>query len=157
MSVMLHTDPDHDPIGGVPTLFHVLFRTKNSDFSIEKCNCALYVGPYADRTELEEKGHRIAITPDLKEKSGSRVYGLPYTFPNKKGVYAIIITGTPTEGAAFEPFRLEYSERVARTSGVDILANPWLTYGMILVGGSLLICLTWFGVRRFSTKRPIKK
>ena len=157
MSVMLHTDPDDEPIGGTPTLFHVLFRTRDTNFSIENCDCLLYVGPYADKDLLEKRGHQIAITPALKEKSGSRVYALPYTFPDRKGVYAVIITGSPKEGSEFEPFRIEFSERVARTSGVDTLSNSWLTYSIIVLGGSLLICLTFLGARRFGTKRPIKK
>lgn len=149
ISILLHVDPNDDPIAGPPTPLHFLIKDSSNTFSVESCNCQILIGNYTDRESLAQNAHVFALTENAREHSGSRVYSIEHTFP-KKGIYSIIVQGAPKAGVAFTPFKVQFNLRVGRAdTHVDTPLTLYLAYGMMVAGATLLLFVGYLLVRHF--------
>ncbi len=106
VGVVMHIDPEDDPIVGQPASFFLEFKEKNETFKADNCNCKLSI--YKD-------GKEIFSQPLSLDSSNSGVYqsAVYFTFP-EKNVYTIKIAGLPKSEGNFQPFNLSYDLRVSR-------------------------------------------
>lgn len=152
MKVMVHMDPDDEPIAGPPTTLHFLFRHAKTGFEMENCDCTVRIAPYKDLADIETKGDLIRLNETMREASGSRVYAITQSFPSK-AVYAIVVEGKPLDTTAFAPFSITFDKRVDRSKSV--LTTPsTIPIGHVMIGAGLvlLIALVWQFSRR---QRPV--
>ncbi|MFI5157626.1 MAG: hypothetical protein ACHQF4_02105 [Sphingobacteriales bacterium] len=141
IGVILHTDPDDDPIAGQPTglYFEITDRTKK--FDPANCDCKFEVvqnGKEIFSEELFDPGQQVQSTPVVK-----------YTF-EAKGVYDIILQGTPKINGQFQPFKLDYNLRVNHTAPIVDSAGasqkPYNhTFHYVLIGIGVLIAFGMIG------------
>jgi hypothetical protein len=139
MKVMMHLDPDDEPLAGSSTKLHLLFRHAQQSFELSNCDCAVWIAPYKDLASIEATGTHIPLSEDMREASDSRVYATTTTFPTR-GIYALVVEGTPREESAFKPFRVVFDTRVDQESSA-VLKTPStlpLPYGMLAAGLVLL-------------------
>jgi hypothetical protein len=154
MSIMIHVDPNDEPIAGPPTKLHFLIKDSADAFTVDTCDCTIRIGSYTDRESLAKNARVYALTEDIREKSGSSVYAIDHTFP-KKGIYSIVVQGTPKEGATFAPFKIQFNLRVARVSErVDTLQAQYVAYGMMSGGAILLLSLAGITFMRTRVRKP---
>ncbi len=109
-TVLLHVDPSDEPYSGTTTRMYLVFTNKKDNIKPEDCNCIAYVAPYSQIANIEEEGTKYDFS-ESERILGS--YSIAHVFP-KHDVYAVVLEGMPKEGASFEPFRIEYTLRVAR-------------------------------------------
>ncbi len=154
MKVMVHMDPDDEPIAGQATALHLLFKHSDGLFELENCTCTAQIVPYKDLADVAENADKVVLEPSMRESSGSRVYSFTHTFPTK-GMYAIIVEGTPKD-STFEPFRIVFDKRVERSS--SMLTSPStfsVGHVMMTAGFALLTFLVWVTVRRRLQRKPL--
>jgi hypothetical protein len=135
IGVILHINPEDDPIAGEPSHFHLDFTDKTSQFRPEECICTVDI--YQEDKKLytlfpSDKG-------SVKNKNG---FSFIYTFP-KKDIYRVILTGRPKRPNEFQSFSLTYDVRVGRDAGQITSANinDNSTYIVITVLGTAAIFL----------------
>lgn len=111
VGVVIHVDPDDDPIVGQPATFFLDFKDRENKFKLEQCDC------------------KVSITKDSKE-----VFNLPLTtssfsfiFPGK-GAYQIKVIGKPPkeDEDLFKPFTINHDLQITREAPAK-KANSWLT------------------------------
>lgn len=127
ITVLLHTNPDDDPIAGEPAamLFEVTDSTKK--FQAENCAC---------RVAVANSGQTLLDT-ELLRISGASVYAftMPLTFP-QRAVYHIVVTGQPHTAGQFQSFKVEYDLRVDRQGAVAAKTRGfWGKLGLIVLAG----------------------
>ncbi len=96
VGAILHIDPEDDPIAGQAATFYFDLKLKSGSFDAALCECSV---------SFSKKGDPAAPIPYASQMS--------YTFP-EKGIYEIVLAGTPKLGASFPPFRLTDDLRVDR-------------------------------------------
>lgn len=104
MGVLIHLDPDDDPIAGESATFYLDFKDKSSQFLLEDCNCTVTI----------TKGDTSVLQTTMEGQKGLS-YLQKYTFP-AKGVYQLQITGKPKKANTFKAFKVTYDIRVSRQS-----------------------------------------
>ncbi|HVV25710.1 MAG TPA: hypothetical protein VHC21_01615 [Candidatus Saccharimonadales bacterium] len=128
IGAVLHINPDDNPTTGGSTDYILSFDDDSGRFSLPKCNCDV---------SIIQAGKTIATKPLVD--SSDQVSENHYTFP-APAVYIMRFTGTPKTPGAFQPFTLDYEERV--TNG-QLNAQPmpvllWIGLamgiGLILLG-----------------------
>lgn len=133
IGVILHINPEDDPIAGEPSHFHFDFTDTKDQFRPEKCLCTIDI--YTGENKL------FSFKLDENEPDrGKNGISFAYTFP-KKAIYKVVLVGSPKELNGFQPFSLSYDVRVGRDSTghnphTDTLDNsPAVT--VTALGGSL--------------------
>lgn len=113
IGAVLHTNPDDDPIAGLPTVFYIDIKQRSSAFDLANCDCSVILS----------QGNTSLYSQALTLPS------FTYTLP-AKGVYGFDLKGSPIKGALFKPFTLHWDIRADRTSSVSIAAlqPEWLTW-----------------------------
>ena len=126
ISVILHTNPDDDPIVGQPAAVLFSVSDKNNKFDNSQCDC---------RVIISEHGTELLSTALYRVTDSSTIYAytMPFTFP-KKDVYTIAMIGNPKTANAFQSFRVEYDLRVDRGS----MPGPsskliWVLGGIVII------------------------
>lgn len=103
----LHIEPDDRPQAGKAALTWIaLTRAGGQIVPLEHCNCELSVYRQPDA-----EGASPVLEPELQAISVERYEGVPaaeITFP-EVGAYLLKLNGTPTSGAEFQPFQLEFT------------------------------------------------
>lgn len=111
IGVVIHIDPDDDPIVGSPAYFFLDFKDKTGKLDLVNCDCQF---------TISENGKEIYSTP-------ATLSGIAFTFQNRD-VYQIKITGTPKEAGAFQDFSMTYDTRVSRILDSNGVApKSWLS------------------------------
>ena len=107
ITVLLHTNPDDDPIVGQPAAVLLQVTDSTNKYSSSKCDCEISIA----------EGNKVLFAGPLLYIVGASVYDLtaPFTFP-EKAVYQITVTGKPKVVGEFQDFRVEYDLRVDRGS-----------------------------------------
>ena len=128
ISVLLHVNPDDDPVAGQQTTYFLYFHDDTGKFALSKCTCTVTV---------QSQGQTIASQSvdaiDASDTENS------YTFPDP-AVYTMRVDGKPKQADAFQPFNVLFT---VRATGGPATAQPfpWLL-GVGLAG---LVCLLLLG------------
>ncbi|QLE55965.1 hypothetical protein [Nostoc sp. TCL26-01] len=113
----LHIEPNDNPRAGESTqAWFALTRKGGKVIPLQQCNCQLAV--YAEPHTPDEPA---LIEPSLKPVNAERYQGIPgadITFP-KAGIYQLQLSGRPTSGANFQPFKFTFEVTVAGGSTVN--------------------------------------
>ena len=138
ISGVLHIEPDDQPSSGRRSPFIIFIDDASGRFTLSGCDCTLTVRS-AGKTLATQ-----ALQPDAQ--------GIPagsFTFPNA-GTYDLIVRGAPREQNAFQPFTLDYPERVAQgpVHGSPLWTAAAITISAMVAAISLAAC--W---RQFRPKR----
>lgn len=107
----LHIEPNDNPQAGKAALtWIVLTRKGGKTIPLQQCKCQLAV--YAEpRTQASAP----LLQPPLKAVSVEGYKNIPgaeIVFP-KPGSYLLQLSGTPSDGASFKPFQLNFQVTVA--------------------------------------------
>lgn len=120
MGVVIHIDPDDDPIVGEGSTFFFEYKDKENKFQISNCNCFLQIyDPNNEKvfdvnlleTKISGHGH--------KASNSETAAGIEFVFDDK-GVYKIKLNGNPKDGTSFKSFSIEDTIRVERVSKTKI-------------------------------------
>ena len=123
IGMVLHVDPDDDPIAKVPSKMYFDFKDKAGDFDINNCTCYLKI--YAQDELIHTE--RLIKTDTT------------FTFPNKN-VYTIRLEGEPKTNPGFNKFSLSYDLRVDRE--VDKLVTKKNNSGFSYIFFSALLMIS---------------
>jgi hypothetical protein len=110
---IIHIDPEDDPIVGEPAHLYFDIKDKTDRFSLQACNCTVTIERNGGIMHTQEFTHTQEKNPAFE-----------YTFP-KKGVYEIVLSGTPHDGKSFDSFRHQFTFRVSRTLDITPTDNPY--------------------------------
>ncbi len=106
-----HVEPNHNPKAGEPARVWVaLTRQGGQILPLNQCDCKLAIYP-----EPHTQGSSPLLEPALKAISAEQYQGIPgaeVIFP-KIGIYKLELSGTPVNGANFQPFQINYTVTVA--------------------------------------------
>jgi hypothetical protein len=158
ITVMLHVDPSDEPFSGTTTRMYLVFTNKDQ-IDPDQCDCIAYIAPYSKLDNIKEEGTHFDFSTETERVMGS--YSISHVFP-RHDVYAVVLEGSPKEGATFEPFRIVYDLRVARGEEIAFasapIKSPWQdflsTYRYILAGSLVLILLvTIRGLKLYRGRR----
>jgi hypothetical protein len=118
MGVVLHTDPDDDPIAGSPTGLYFDVKDTTGKFVPTTCEC----------TVLLYEGQKLLVTQPVFQNASATNFtaGMIYTFP-KKDTYRVVFTGKPVASGAFQPFSLSWNLPIQRVENAPQPQNTsWL-------------------------------
>ncbi len=105
ITVLLHTNPDDDPIAGQPAA--VLFQITDTanKFDSSKCDCSVTIS----------RQNNILFTAPLLRVVGASIYDLTqaYTF-QERGVHQITVNGKPKIAGEFQSFKVQHDLRIDR-------------------------------------------
>lgn len=121
ISILLHVNPDDDPIVGELATFFVEIRDQENRFKPEQCECS---------AEILRNGETLLKTK-LFQSQADNILASPvfsYTFP-ESDIYNVTVTGNPSVKNAFQPFQIEYDLRVAREDSGGKNNSLWLVLG----------------------------
>lgn len=105
-AVLLHLEPGDDPVAYEPAKLFFYVSDREKRFEPEDCRCV---------AEILHGGERIAkenLAVSQERQYGTNVLVMDFVFPGK-GVYPVVFTAESRSGA-FEPFRVQYDQRVER-------------------------------------------
>ncbi len=127
ISVLIHINPDDDPVAGQPSEILFLINDKDKHFQAENCNCT---------ASVIENGETLFSSPVFKGKTsykGIFAPAIPYTFPHK-GVYTVILTGKPKNQGDFQSFSISYDIRIEKDASTPAkpLSKNTLYYFVML-------------------------
>jgi hypothetical protein len=152
MGVVMHIDPQDDPIAGKPATIFLEFKDKSTAFTLSDCDCKLAVS--ANNTQLYAENL-------LQSGTGSNASeaSVSYTFP-QRDAYAITVSGTPLRGVQFQQFSVTFNVRVDRGAGAAAKSRgallPVAVFGIICA--AFVVLLGYAAVRNRSRPAPpIKK
>ncbi|HVS79356.1 MAG TPA: hypothetical protein VHF05_00010 [Candidatus Paceibacterota bacterium] len=153
-SVLLHVDPDDDPIAAQPANIILIYQNGTSTLDLSTCQCAASVEQNGQTLLSEDFSSSI----DVAIAGGSAEF--PFTFP-AKGVYEITVEGKPKAGAAFEPFSVTFDQRVDRAAPAPA-AIPWWkrfpeTRSLNIAIAFIVLALAAFFVYRDARRRKFNK
>jgi hypothetical protein len=107
----LHIQPNDNPRAGEPSqVWIALTRKGGKVIPLKECNCKLVV--YAEPHSPKEPA---LLEPSLQAITAERYKGIPgseITFP-KPGAYLVQLSGKPSSGESFQPFKLKFEVTVA--------------------------------------------
>jgi hypothetical protein len=105
ITVVLHVDPNDDPIPGEQAHLYFLFKDTDKKFQLSSCNCIVTVSE--DGKEILHK--QLTETRDNK----ASIWGanIPFTFPDRN-VYQITLSGNSIPQDSFQSFKLSWYFRV---------------------------------------------
>ena len=127
MAGILHTNPDDNPLSGIPTDYVLFLYDNSGSFSPALCNCTI---------TMKEHGRTIASQP--LELNSQGIPGGAFTFP-KADTYDVVVHGSPNQSGAFDPFTLDYTLRVEPGPGVDKISSTRIA--ALLAGTALLAAI----------------
>jgi hypothetical protein len=164
ISILQHSDPNDNPLAGTTTTLYLNFTDTENKFSASECACVVYIAPYAELDSITETGDVFNFARGDLMHSYNENYLFEYIFP-KRDIYAIVVEGTPLEGASFTPFRIVFDLRVADIApGTEELVATLpsqeevreLGYLNIILTTGVLFLILIFGIlvqKRFRIKK----
>ncbi len=158
IEVMMHMNPDDQPVSGTATAFLFNFDDAQKKFDLADCNC---------QAEIIDGDTPLFLTT-LTTNSGDHdlFTGIfSYTF-SKRGLYTVKLRGEPKDGAAFSPFTTSFDIRVEgagmpmsehHTDHMDHMTHDttgwWLA--IVLAVGIVTYVLTRFISIRVERKKKV--
>lgn len=143
LSVLIHINPDDDPIAGQPSELLFLTSDKEKKFNTENCNCKASVA-YNDAV--------LFSSPLIKAGSSYRgifAPAIPYTFPHK-GIFTVTLTGVPKTPGTFQEFSISYDIRIEKDATTPKNTDRSLWDYVVTV--AILIVIYYFLKQFFITK-----
>ncbi len=108
IGAVVHISPEDDPIVGESASFFFEFKDTKNNFELEDCICTVKIRFSGTEVHSEQ----------LSDGSSLASPSFSYSFP-QKGVYKLVVEGSPSTDQSFNSFKLEYDLRVSRTSSGD--------------------------------------
>lgn len=106
IGLVLHIDPEDDPVVGEPASFFFEFKDKSGQFDPKQCDCQMIISK--DGQEIYKTNIYSGVAqPDFDNAAGF------YTFL-EKGIYQIQISGQSSNPNQFQNFLLSEEVRVDR-------------------------------------------
>jgi hypothetical protein len=121
MGVVLHINPDDNPISGQSTNYVLYFNDTTGKFSLPGCLCGI---------SISENG--AVIAKNSLDVSSQQESSNIFVFP-RPDVYTLHVTGSPKESGTFQPFSLDYIVRVSGSNSSlhqDFPLSLWLAIGL---------------------------
>ncbi len=141
ISVVLHVDPNDDPVPGENANLYFSIKDTTGKFTLKECNCTVVIS---------ESG-KVVFSSPVTNTGGSA--SLVYSFP-KRDVYTIQLTGFPLNTNQFDPFTVSYIFRVEKELPVQSShADTFIYY--ILIGGGLSGIIGWILYRTYRQKKRL--
>lgn len=143
ISVLIHINPDDDPVAGQPSELLFLTSDKDKKFNAEHCNC---------QASVSYNNEILFSSPLIKANSSYRgifAPAIPYTFPHK-GIFTVTLTGEPKTPNDFQPFAISYDIRVEKDASTPKDAGRGIWDYLVAVAS--LIVIYYFLKRFFITK-----
>lgn len=144
ISTELHIEPDDNPISGRSNEYEFSFEDTSGRFSLSKCDCKFTV---------KQRGR--TVTAQRLQARGPQESKNRYTFTSP-GNYTLVISGQPKKSNDFQPFMMEFPERVAPEGGSGVQPFP-LMLGIGLGAGMFLILLGAYKQNYDFVKKSVKK
>ena len=142
MSVLLHVNPDDNPVAGQQTTYFLYFNDDTGTFAASKCICTV---------TIQSQNQTIAAQPvnaiDATDTENS------FTFP-EPAVYTMRVDGKPKQAGAFQSFGVSFTVRATGASAT-IQPFPWLL-GVGLAGLVGLLLLGAYASEYSGAKQPKK-
>ena len=136
ITVILHTDPDDNPIAGQPAQVYADVSDSTGKFKASNCNCDLIISQ--NNTVLFN--HLLQATT---QSNSIFSFQTPFTFPNA-GTYHITISGNPKTPGAFQTFQVDYNIPVIqKPTPTPPSKNKYVAFYALIAAG-LIICLGSF-------------
>lgn len=141
IGVVMHIDPDDDPIVGKPSTLSFEVTDSSKHFSPANCDCNL---------EIESGGKQLVnslLQPDASNQSIFS-FSLPFTFA-QKGSFDVTFSGHPKVSGAFSDFKVLYQVPVSRTNSLPTLASfvhlfhPAHLFDLFLIIFGFIIAYIW--------------
>ena len=106
IGLVLHIDPEDDPVVGEPASFFFEFKDKSGQFDPKQCDCQMIISK--DGQEIYKTNIYSGVAqPDFDNAAGF------YTFL-EKGIYQIQVSGQSSNPDQFENFFLSEEIRIDR-------------------------------------------
>lgn len=121
ITVLLHMDPDDDPIVGQPATIHFQITDKTNKFTPANCDCSVIVSEY-NGPQILSSSLSAPPPPSIYE------FGQKIIFPIKD-IYLVTMTGQPKKAGEFSKFKVVYDFRIDRESGAP--AAPLVTNAVV--------------------------
>ncbi len=133
MSVLLHVNPNDDPIAGKPADLWLQVTDTTNRFNAKNCQCSV---------SISEGGKTLLSAPLSLWNGGPSIFAfsVPFTFPDP-AVYGIVVTGAPEGTSKFQNFRVQYNLRVERNPD-DPSADSGPEFYLIMAGLAVFIICT---------------
>lgn len=129
--VIMHLDPDDNPIAGKQSTLVFYVFDKQENFSGAHCDCNVNIT--MDGTNLLSKPINIG------DKGYNHVGELPFNFP-MFGDYQINFSGNPIDGSSFQAFNLTFKESVSSSDPPSDPDKPFfIIFGLVILGMAGLV------------------
>lgn len=116
VGVLIHIDPNDEPVAGQKSTLHLFFQTKKGASKILDCSCTL---------EILNSGVSLAKLPILTSDKDSQEFVTPFNFPSK-AVYTLHIFGNDA-GVLFDThYDLRVDKEVEKTPVVTLTRSQSL-------------------------------
>jgi hypothetical protein len=150
ISATMHIDPADHPIAGKEAHFYFTFNDTTGKFDLKHCNCSLTI--YKGETQIDQQAANVP--QGVLSSFGSQpLYTKIFA---EAGDYELHFSGTPKDGADFEPFMLHYDVAVIPNgmSGAEHHAMaPSQHIGHIIIFGGGLVASIILLVRNYLQAR----
>lgn len=149
IGVLIHLDPEDDPIAGEPATFYFEFKDKDNKFDPTHCTCTV---------SIAQGGIKLFTAPIFSGSNANTITSptFQYTFPTR-GIYTLFIDGSPNNPAQFQNFHISYDIRVSREStAVPALTNsspPSHTLHYIIFGAGFIAIAIIFIQDKYKNKK----
>lgn len=155
LSVLLHIEPDDDPVAGEPAEIFFAFSDDTQAFDVRMCTCVVTV---TDQGDTLFEG---LVTQTDERLYGTNVAGVTTVFPHT-GWYNITLSATPRAGASFTQTTLSYDVEIKRDTKLQTQAtetteenqntlDAFHIYG-ICAGCTLLIGAGFIAFRQYAKR-----
>ncbi len=138
MLIMLHANPDDDPIIGQDANLTFYITDSQKKFKLAQCDCQLTIS--LNNTVI------FSTSTVSNNLGGSPVFS--YVF-SQKGIYTIQFIAKPLTSGGFQNFKFSYDMRVDRTVAQAVAAKASVYHLYIILGAILLLIILFFNYKKF--------
>ncbi len=142
IGVVLHVDPNDNPIATQSSGFYFDFSDRDNKFQLASCLCSV---------SIKQNGQEL--TTEQLSSTNLSTASFQYVFPTP-GVYQVQVVGVPQSAHSFQPFSVSYDVRVTdATSGTAAQVPDW-AWALIVLAGACLVALA---IARAPRRKPMPK
>ena len=153
ISAVMHIDPNDRPLIGHEAKFYFTFQDPAGQFQLQQCDCTITVL----KNDVEIDKQPVQLSDSAFASLGSTpLYTRTFT---EEGTYELELTGTPKNGAVFQPFELHYdvqTQDAPQHQMADTHSFATEHIGHILIFGGGLVAAIILLVRNYLQNRKQK-
>jgi hypothetical protein len=149
IGVVMHVEPDEDPIVGRKSNFEFEFKDKNNKFKSTDCDCSVSIlqnGKVLYNQQLFQNN----TDPNLSNATASYYFA-------EQGKYIVRVSGQSHTDQSFPPFSIDYELRVSRTISAPEQSkensNWFSAHAHQLIGGVIGFCILGFIIFKSSQNK----